>query len=436
MIANNTLKMAAWLAILELGLVLLPAAVLAATAPKPADMLALRAHEAVEALQGRRKPAAVFNQQFLYEVSADQFAALAKRLRAENGKALAAEDIRAEGKSAATFRIRFERAIATGHLTLEPAAPHQVSGFRIAAVMPLADTPNKIAAAFAALPGRAGFTVTRLGEGAPSPIVAGHADAQFAIGSTFKLWVLDALAEDIAAGRHRWDEVVRVGPRSLPGGITQDWPADAPATVETLATLMISHSDNTATDTLIRLVGRDRIARRVRASGHSAPARMLPLLTTAEAFALKLGPPARREAYARGDDAGQADLLDELDPDRVLATAEAADLDGAPVAIDSIEWFASPNDIVRIMDSLRRREDSRVLAILGVAGNLDPGQRRDFAYVGYKGGSESGVLNFTWLLRRKSGEWLVVTASWNDPLHALDHARLEALAPRLIRQGS
>ena len=52
----------------------------------------------------------------------------------------------------------------------------------------------------------------------------------------------------------------------------QDWPPGAAVTVETLATLMISVSDNTATDTLIRLVGRERVEARLAASGHQ-PAR-------------------------------------------------------------------------------------------------------------------------------------------------------------------
>lgn len=428
-----------WLAMLGLALPgpsMMSGAALAATAPAPADMLALRAGEVIEALRGRRKAGAVFNAHFLADVSPDRFAALAERLRAENGRVLAAENVRAQGRNAATFIIRFERATATGHLTLEPAAPRKVSGFHIGVAIPLADTSEKIATAFAALPGRAGFAVTRLGDGAPAPVASVRGDEQFAIGSTFKLWVLDALAEEIAAGRHRWDEVVPIGPRSLPGGVTQTWPAGAPATVETLATLMISQSDNTATDTLIRLIGRDRLGERVRASGHSDPARMLPLPTTAEVFALKLGPPELRAAYAGADEAGQERLLANLDAAAVLATADAAELDGKPVAIDAIEWFASPNDIVRIVDRLRRRADPRVRAILAVAGNLDPGQRRNFAYVGYKGGSESGVLNLTWLLRRTTGEWLAVTASWNDPARPLDHARLEALTQRLIDGAS
>ena len=47
--------------------------------------------------------------------------------------------------------------------------------------------------------------------------------------------------------------------RSLPSGITQDWAPGTPASLEQLATLMISISDNTATDALMGLIGRERL---------------------------------------------------------------------------------------------------------------------------------------------------------------------------------
>lgn len=401
-------------------------------AAEPNDLLAQRAGEIVLVMQGARPPGDTFDDRFLADVSPDKLAAFARQLEADNGRLIAAEGVRAENSGLATFRLRFERAEAIGHVTLEAAAPYKVAGFRITSVLPIADTAEKIVADFAALPGRAGFAVVRLGDRAET-LLAHRDDEQFAIASAFKLWVLDALAHDVARGRRRWDAVVRLDRRSLPGGIMQDWPDGASATVETLATLMISISDNTATDTLIRLVGRKRIGQRLRATGHADPARMLPLLTTAEAFALKLSPPTLREAYARADDAEQARILARLDAPRVFAGADIRVLDAAPVAIDSVEWFASPGDIARVLDSLRRRKDPRVLQILGVTPAMAPELRRGFGYVGYKGGSEAGVLNLTWLLRHHSGEWIAVTASWNDPDQPLDQRRLEALAQRLIR---
>ena len=50
-----------------------------------------------------------------------------------------------------------------------------------------------------------------------------------------------------------------------------------------------------------------------------------------------------------------------------------------------------------------------------------PDSTKTFGYVGFKGGSEPGVLNLTWLLQRKvDQQWLVLTMGFNDPGKAID----------------
>ena len=68
---------------------------------------------------------------------------------------------------------------------------------------------------------------------------------------------LDALRAEIDGKKRSWKDVVELVPehRSLPSGILQGWPDHAPMTVYGLAGLMISISDNTATDALLTLVG-------------------------------------------------------------------------------------------------------------------------------------------------------------------------------------
>jgi hypothetical protein len=43
-------------------------------------------------------------------------------------------------------------------------------------------------------------------------------------------------------------------------------------------------------------------------------------------------------------------------------------------------------------------------------------------YVGFKGGSEPGVLQPTWLLRRSDDRWFVLAITLDDPADATDHA--------------
>jgi beta-lactamase class A len=112
-------------------------------------------------------------------------------------------------------------------------------------------------AAIKALPGRTSVLVLT-----DSKLVAAHdADIPLAVASAGKLAVLLALKNAVSDGRLSWEDVVTLDPkwRSLPSGQLQDWPDGTPLTIASLAHLMISVSDNTATDALIHLVGREAI---------------------------------------------------------------------------------------------------------------------------------------------------------------------------------
>lgn len=419
-------------------LILLAAIVTLVSAPVRAepDRLASRAADAVAAMEGKAAPQEVFSSEFLKAVPQAQLMRLASDLQAANGKLTGFDALVSIAPTVARFRLRFERATAVASMQIESAAPHRIVGFRIASVTPIGDTPAKIVSDFAALKHGGGFAVTRLTGDGTMPALAHRADEQFAIGSAFKLWVLEALAEDIETGRLRWDQAVPLGPPSLPSGQTQDWPKSSPVTVHSLAVLMIAISDNTATDTLIGLIGRERIEARLAATGHSQPGSMRPFLTTAEAFGLKADAGQIAGAYARASDADKRKLLSTLPkgwppgPERNAVTAAMAS--EKPMAIDAVEWFASPNDVVRVLDALRRRADPRVREILAVAPHLPEHVKSRFAYAGYKGGSEPGVLNLSWLIETETGAWYAVTASWNNTAAPLNNADLEALALRLI----
>ena len=391
-----------------------------------------RAADVVAVIQGSRPPAEVFSEAFLAAIPAEQFAAISADFAKQGGKITGAEPVTVVAPGAARFTIHFERADAVAVIQIEPATPFKVIGFRVTDFVPTGDTPARIAADFALLPGASGFALARLGDATPAMLAGHNPDSQLAIGSALKLYVLSALVDDIAARRRKWNDVVPLGARSLPSGMMQDWPAKSPVTLHTLATLMISISDNTATDTLIRLVGRDAVAKAMRSSGHSDPSRTRPFLTTIEAFGLKGGSDERIAQYNAADDAGQARLLGEW-ADTLTAQRVGAEgtLHAEPRAIDSIEWFASPADVVRVLDRLRRQNDPAALAILGVSPGMSAASRSAWDYAGFKGGSETGVISLNWLLRDKAGQWFALTGSWNDPEKAVDNAKFQQLMARL-----
>ncbi|BBC73093.1 class A beta-lactamase [Altererythrobacter sp. B11] len=400
-------------------------------AAESADRLAGRAADAVAVLRGERPPEEVFTPTFLAAVPADRLAAMSRDMNAQFGAMTGVESVTpGANPGSAVIVLRFERALADGEMQLEANEPQRIAGLLITNFRLIADTAQRTQADLAALPGETAIYLAPLDGG--EPLLSHNADQQLAIGSTFKLYVLSSLARSIREGRHRWDEVVRLGEKSFPSGELQGWPDGAPLTLQTLATLMISISDNTATDQLIRLLGREAVEAEIAAAGHAKPRGNTPLLTTREMFALKAPSRAGLAAdFQAGDTAVRRSVLERLAPEEVSLAEVNAALAAGPRLL-GIEWFASTLDLTAVLRRLRDLGDPVVMDILSVEPAASQAERARWAYIGYKGGSEPGVLNFTWLLRSRTGDWYALAMSWNIPEAALDQTTFELLARRAM----
>jgi beta-lactamase class A len=399
----------------------------AAAAAPPAAPIAARAQQLVPLLNGGTDPAVMMTPDMLRQVPAAQLSATFAQIRQAYGKALSIESAEAQSPFSILVLVRTEKARLRMRMATEAQPPHRITGLLVEGVETLNDSVETVAAEFARLPGTTAFSVDALGDAGPSALAGSSGEQATAIGSSFKLFVLAELVRQIGAGERRWSDVVPLDHRSLPSGILQDWPAGSPMTVHSLAALMISRSDNSAADTLLHLLGREKVEQMLPALGVKAAARNRPMLSTREMFAIKADP-ALTARWLAADEAQKRALLPPLD----AATIDPAALAGPPRAIDSVEWFASPADLVRVMDWLRRQGDATALAILSINPGLGPAAAADFGYFGYKGGSETGVLQMTFLLRRRSGEWRAVSASWNNPAAALEEGKFVGLVGRLV----
>lgn len=246
---------------------------------------------------------------------------------------------------------------------------------------------------------------------------------RLAIGSTFKLWVLLATEAKIAAskGKLTWDSKIAIRDelKSLPSGVLQDKPAGTELTLREFAERMISISDNTATDHLIAFAGRANVEKQLRATRHSSVLANVPFMTTRELFAVKLLA-ADDELAALRKSRGNArvKLLEALAGRPLSLEAVKAQVEAwkGPKHLD-LEWFASATDLCNAMGTLAVRAkfdpESELLKTL----SKNPGLELDksqWRYIGFKGGSEPGVMNLTHLLQRKDGKWFVVSATVND----------------------
>jgi beta-lactamase class A len=413
-----------------------PAATAANTAANTA--LARRAADAVTVINGGGDPASLFGPAFLAQVPPERMRALAAQLVQQYGRAERVTGITPRGANAGVADIATERG--TLHILIAVAAdpPHRIETMLVTGAELNGDPTAAVMQEIRALPGTTTVALARLDDDGPHMLDGIEPDRPMAIGSAFKLFVLAELDRQVRAGQRHWSDVVTLDSHSTPSGVLQTWPRGAPVTLQTLATLMISISDNTAADTLLRIAGRENVERMMTTIGVRSAARDRPFLSTLQAFALKAAPPAAYAAWQGADEAGRRAMLDHdyarVDPAAIPATL----FDNGPVRIDTLEWFASPADLARTVDWLRRNASDTARAILAV----NPGNsalRDRFAYVGYKGGSEPGVLNVTWLLRGRDGAWYAASGSWNNPAAALDEGRflgLMARAAGLLAAGS
>lgn len=408
------------------ALLALPPAVRA----QDAETLRQRAEDVAAVVRGEKAYSDVFAPVFINAVPQAQFEALTGQLRDQLGPFEGLAQVEAgTTPGSGTISLRFRDALAGGPIQLENAAPWRVAGLRINSIRPVVAEGQTALDLVPELPGTTSVYLARL-DGTHT-LIEQNADRQLAIGSTFKLYVLSALVQAVARGERKWEDVVPLTARSFPSGQMQDWPHNTPVTLQTLATMMIAISDNTATDQLMQVLGRGAVEAEVAASGHARPDATLPMMTTRELFLLKLGPEEQLARYAAGDVAMRRSILaglagNELD----MGQMQAVFADG-PHHI-GVEWFASAQDLAGVY---RRLADDPVAgAILAVNPGMDRTQFGAWTFAGYKGGSEPGVLNFAWLLRDRGGAPWVLAMTWNDPAANVSEARLIALAQQVLAE--
>jgi beta-lactamase class A len=419
------------------ALIAVPGAAIAQPAPAATEATAqtpleARADQVIGVINGTLAPDAVFSEAFLAAVPPAQLKSVSASLTTQFGQAVAVDLLDPRDGTRAVLHVRLERGLAKGSIAIAPDEGNRVSELLFTAFDSLAvagDTPAAITADIEALPGSVNAWFAPLDGGAPTILIG--ADKPLALGSTFKLYVLAALAEDVKADRRKWTDVAALTEKSYPSGRLQNWPQGAPLTLHSLASLMISISDNTATDQLIAVLGKARILKLMMDSGHADPGANDPFLTTRELFMMKGGPDSRVAAYRAGDAAVRSAILDSLANQTVSLDAVNAGFAGGPKALD-IEWFASPADLAKLLAYMRRTADPAGFEIMAINPSATPAILANWNYLGFKGGSEPGVINLTWLLTDKAGRDHLLTLGWNNPAAAVDEGKLETIAQRIL----
>ncbi|HLS72445.1 MAG TPA: serine hydrolase [Actinomycetaceae bacterium] len=343
-----------------------------------------------------------FAEVFLAEVPADQLALVFDQLRASG-------PYRVQGyqgtEEAAQLPLDGAGDRYILHVVTEPDGRMSTLFLQAAPPIPEVTSLDELDAAFAELDAETSVLVA---DGATcEPLHARDADVARPIGSIIKLYVLDAVAEQVAGGDLDWDATLTLTDdlRSLPSGILQEEPAGHEVSVDRAAELMISISDNTATDLLIDAVGREAVLAAVERLGHHDPELLTPLLNTRALFQLGFTDAGLRDQWSAADAGERAELLAELPGGSIeIDPALGQDI----VWPDGLDWFASAEDLCRAHVGLQEtaQDMERVGEILAVNPGIDVPAGWD--YVAFKGGSAPGEMAGSWYLESETGDPYVV----------------------------
>ncbi|MEM9531025.1 MAG: serine hydrolase [Pseudomonadota bacterium] len=276
------------------------------------------------------------------------------------------------------------------------------------------------------------------------PVLERDAATLRATASVFKIFSLGAVADAIQDRTITTDQLIpRVDEERTPGGPLINEPDGTLLTVDELATLMLSLSDNTATDLLHELVGRERLNRLVGELGHSTPDAITPFLKTGEQFhLLNTFSLVQAESYQNGTEQFQADfVVNQIEPLGNFVD-NRGNVNNTSV-YTTVTWRASPRDVCQALAAHRvwpRGSDQarQVDRALG-AQAAQPNVREAWDRVWYKGGGLSisattqVVLTHAWLLENGGEDPWVLVALSNNPGANIDQFAVQSVLGRLLQ---
>lgn len=370
---------------------------------------------------------ATFTQEFIDAVPYTDFVPIVEQISVAGQNWSVSEFEERDGMEATVLIESADGQSVRAIITLEDQVPYRIAGLLLqpGETPTLDDPPPDLESAAERLEalGTLELAVMEItGEGC-DPLFTSGSGEPAPVASAIKLYVLAAVADAVEAGEFDWDTDVAISEdlKSVPTGVLQNEEEGATFSVRELAETMIAFSDNTGTDHLIDLVGREAVEQALIDHGMESPGRNIPFLTTMELTALKLGPAAGLATqWMEADEAGRRAILDQIS-DIAPADIPLSEFD-EPIHPETVEWFATPQDMCRVLADLWAM-DEPVTQILTINPGL-PDEGGNFESIAFKGGSEPGVVAMNWLVERSDGRRFVIAGSVLNPEEGFD--QLEA----------
>ncbi|MEM1144409.1 MAG: serine hydrolase [Pseudomonadota bacterium] len=286
---------------------------------------------------------------------------------------------------------------------------------------------------------RTSMLVARIDNDRCLPLLDKEAGVPRPTGSIFKLWVLGSLAEEIRAGRISPSAMVPfTNDEAVPGSALNSTAPGTQISIRDLANLMLGISDNTSTDLLLELVGRDRAEQTLRTFGNRNRELMTPFLKVNEQFHVfwSLSPSLATEYAAAGDEEQRAILTNSIEP---LGPVTAFPQSNQVALYDS-SWTASAYDVCQAYAGLRkfdnRSDEFKIIEESAGAEVALLSVRNRWDRVWQKGGSLANndgnyVFTLSWMFESDAkGAFVVVIMASNRDGTPVDSSSLFSVAAR------
>jgi hypothetical protein len=196
-----------------------------------------------------------------------------------------------------------------------------------------------------------------------------------------------------------------------------------------MAKKMISISDNTATDHLIHLVGREKIeAFLSRENMNDFPRWNRPFISTREMFITRAYfTPKDVKRFVGASRAKRMEMISRYSGTGLKELGEKLSNWHGPLYHQEIEWFSTPENICHLFAWFFKNPSKESLEILGT--NIPYIEKKSSRWnvMGYKGGSEPGVLEMAYYLEDKKGQGHCLYMGQNDTEKTISTERFDAI---------
>lgn len=275
------------------------------------------------------------------------------------------------------------------------------------------------------------------------PIFERNADIPYGMASIFKIWLMGAVAQAVNDGVITPQQSISLTSNDfVQGGSINGEPEGTLFSVTDMSALMLGISDNTATEHLFKLVGRDRLEAIVTQFNYVNPSIILPFLGMNEAFHLLYSVSvADAENFVTSTEQEQRDYVaSSLTPLGPVTDFSSFN----PSVLVSALWNSSPENVCNAMAGLRQFNDTTEgFATLDQAYGaemLSVNLRSQWERVWFKGGSLSDftglrVLTYGWMLETDSrGAFAVIVMGNNDTgsTDRIDQGAFGSVAIRMV----